>query len=264
MPDFIFDIPLLLAGSLIIGLLCLFAVTGLMLVQRYVLPWLDITAEDAEFTGAMMQSVMMFYGLAVALIAVSVWQTYSDTQKLVSGEATAIASLYRDVSSYPEAERRILQHELKGYVEYVITEAWPQQQLGVVPYGGVEHMNRLQAQLARFEPATEGQKLLHAEALRAYNHLIQARRLRLDAVHTGLPVVMWGVIICGAFIGLTTAFFFKIKDARLHNMLVILLAAFIGLVMFMIIALDRPFRGDLGLSPEPYQLIYDQLMTPKP
>jgi len=30
----------------------------------------------------------------------------------------------------------------------------------------------------------------------------------------------------------------------------------------MIFALDRPFRGDLGLTPEPYRLIYDQLMKP--
>jgi hypothetical protein len=30
----------------------------------------------------------------------------------------------------------------------------------------------------------------------------------------------------------------------------------------MILALDRPFRGDLGISADPYQLIYDQLMKP--
>ena len=42
----------------------------------------------------------------------------------------------------------------------------------------------------------------------------------------------------------------------------LVLATFIGLVIFMIVALDRPFRGDLGLPPEPYQLVYDQLMKP--
>jgi hypothetical protein len=46
--------------------------------------------------------MMVFYGLAVALI-VSVSQTYSDFSKIVSGEATTLAGLYRDVSSYPEA-----------------------------------------------------------------------------------------------------------------------------------------------------------------
>jgi len=29
-----------------------------------------------------------------------------------------------------------------------------------------------------------------------------------------------------------------------------------------IIALGRPFRGDLGLGTEPYQLVFDQLMKP--
>ena len=125
-------------------------------------------------------------------------------------------------------------------------------------------MSRFQSVLDKFEPTTEGQKLLHAEALRAYNVLIQARRLRLDAASTKLPAVMWGVIIAGAFISLSAGFFFKVEDARLHGILVTLLAVFMGLVIFMIFALDRPFRGDLGLGSDPYQLVYDQLMIAKP
>ena len=47
---------------------------------------------------------------------------------------------------------------------------------------------------------------------------------------------------------------------RLHVTLVTLLATFIGLVIFMTFAFDRPFRGDLGLDPGPYQLVYDKVM----
>ncbi|MCM3869541.1 MAG: hypothetical protein ND895_02425, partial [Pyrinomonadaceae bacterium] len=65
-----------------------------------------------------------------------------------------------------------------------------------------------------------------------------------------------------AFIGLSASFFFKVEDARLHCIEVLLLAVFIGLIIFMILSLDRPFRGDLGIPPAPYQLIYDQLMKP--
>lgn len=261
MPDFLYTIPLLLAGFLIICALSLFAVAGLMLVRRKVLPRLDIHLEDGEFTGALMQSVMMFYGLAVALIAVSVWQTYSDTQKIVAGEATAIAVLYRNVSTYPEPHRDQLQATLKDYTRFVIDEAWPKQKQGIVPFGGLGHMNRMQSQFAAFEPTDESEKLRHAVALGEFNQLLEARRLRLDAIHTRVPGIMWGVVIIGALIGLTTSFFFKVGDVRLHYTLVGLLAAFIGLVMFMILALDRPFRGDLGLSPESYQLVYEQLMT---
>jgi len=167
-----------------------------------------------------------------------------------------------DVSGYPEPIRLQMQGELRDYVHYVIHEAWPLQQHGQIPGGGVELMDRFQSTMVSFEPVTEGQKLLHGEALHAYNNMIQARRLRLDAVGTALPGVMWAVIIVGAVIGLSATFFFKVEDARLHGILVTLLAAFMGLVIFMILALDEPFRGDLGISSQPYQLIYDHLMQP--
>jgi hypothetical protein len=32
----------------------------------------------------------------------------------------------------------------------------------------------------------------------------------------------------------------------------------------MILSLDRPFRGDLGIGADPYQLVYDQLMKGNP
>jgi hypothetical protein len=258
----LFDIRLSLVGPAIILALCLFSVVGLLFVRRRVLPRLRVGESDSEFTGAMLQSVMVFYGLAVALIAVSVWQTYADVAKIVSEEATALAAIYRDVSSYPEPARSEMQNELRDYTQYVINEAWPLQQRGQVPSGGVEHMNRFQATLVAFAPATESQKLLHGETLRAYNEMIKARRLRLDAVYTGLPGVMWTVIVMGAFIGLSASFFFKVEDARLQGVQVLLLSVFIGLIIFMILALDRPFRGDLGISADPYRLIYDQLMKP--
>jgi hypothetical protein len=262
MLDFLFDLPLVIVGPAIIAALWLFALVGLLMVRRHVLPRLRIHHEDSELTATVVQSIMVFYGLAVALIAVSVFETHSDVSKIVSGEATALAALYRDVSSYPETVRPQLQNDLRDYVHYVIHEAWPLQRRGKVPGGGVERMSRFQVVLLSFEPATEGQKLLHGETLRAYNQMIQARRLRLDAGNTGLPGVMWTVVVAGAFLGLSSTFFFKVEHTHLQAIQVLLLATFIGLVIFMIFALDRPFRGDLGLPPDPYQLIYDQLMKP--
>jgi Protein of unknown function (DUF4239) len=263
MLEFLFDIPLVITGPAIIGVLCLFALGGQRLVRRRVLPRLKINAEDAVFSATMVQGVMVFYGLAVALISVNVFTTYSDVSKTISGEASSLNAVYRDVSSYPEPIRLELQKELRDYTDQVIHGAWPLQRQGKVPTAGIAHMSRFQAVLDKFEPATEGQKLLHGETLRAYNLLIHARRLRLDAVSIGLPAVMWAVIVVGAVICLVTAFFFKVEDGHFQEIQVTLLAAFIGLIIFMILSLDRPFRGDLGLKPDSYQLIYDQLMKPE-
>jgi len=263
--DSIFDMPLAITGPAIILSLCAFAVVGLLLVRRFVLPRLLIRSADSEFSGTMVQSIMVFYGLAVALIAVGVFETYSDVSTIVSQEAAELGAMYRDASSYPEPIRPVLQQQLRDYAQYVIHTAWPAQQRGQVALGGVEMLNRFQATLTVFEPATDGQKILHGEALRAYNQLIEARSLRLDAVvNTGLPSVLWVVVLAGAFISLIATFFFKVEDLRLHAILVMLLAAFMGLIVFMIFAFDRPFRGDLGLKPEPYQLVYDKVMQDTP
>jgi hypothetical protein len=260
--DSLFDLPLVIAGAAIIGFLCLYGVVGLLIVRRYILPKLRIRDSDSEFCGAMQQAVMVFYGLAVALIVVNVWQNYSDVAKVTSQEATATAALYRDVSSYSEPLRSQLQKQLRDYVDQIIHHAWPIQQRGQTPTAGVEMMNNFQARLSSFEPATEGQKILHAESMRAYNQLIQARRMRLDAVQIQLPNVLWFIIVIGALICLSSSFFFRVEDAWLQGIQVVFLAVFMGMTIFLIFAFDRPFRGELGLRPDSYQLVYDHLMKP--
>jgi len=91
-----FDGPLIIVGPAIIGSLSLTALCGLLLVRRYVLPRLRVKEADSEFSGAVVQSIMVFYGLALALIAVNVWQTYNDVSQTVSLEAITFATLYRD------------------------------------------------------------------------------------------------------------------------------------------------------------------------
>ena len=260
--DSLFHLPLLVAAPVVIGSMCLFAILGLLATRRWILPRLRVRVSDGEFSGTMVQAIMVFYGLAVALIAVSVWETYSEVASDVSHESTRLGALYRDVSGYPEPIRTELQEELRGYTRYLVDEAWPVHRQGGHPTRGIEWMNRFQSTLVTFEPVTEGQRILHAETLRAYNLMIDARRLRLEAMLTRLPGLLWGVVLFGAAISLVASYFFDVEDGRLHGIMVTLLAAFIGLVMVMILAFDRPFHGELGIGPQDYQMAYDELMRP--
>lgn len=261
MPGFLFQLPFAFSALLIIGCLCLYSLVGLAVTRRWILPRMEVQPEDSDFTGAMVQAVMVFYGLAVALVAVSVWETHAEVSGMVSEEASRIGGLYQDVSGYPEPVRSALREELLGYTDYLIKEAWPLHRDGQPATRGVQWMNRLQASLCTFEPRTDGQKSLHSEALAAYNRLIQARRLRLDAMSTKLPSELWFIINFGACVSLAATFFFKVRDIRLHAIQILLLAVFVGLVISMILAFDRPFLGDLGIGSEPYQIVRDQLMT---
>jgi hypothetical protein len=262
MIDWFLGLPWVLMAILIAGAFALFGMVGWSLARRWILPRFGHTAHQNEVTGLVHHGTLIVYGLAVALLAIAVWENHAEGTKIVSAEAAAIAATWRDVGGYPEPLRSHLRAELKAYTEYIIREAWPEQRRGTVPTGGVAAMDRVQDAIRAFEPATEGQKALHQETLSGFDALIHARRLRLDSVASGLPAPMWAVILVGALITLVSSFFFDVGNARLHGVMVAMLAAVLGLLIFLIAFYDSPYRGSHGITPEAYELIYHQLMEP--
>jgi uncharacterized protein DUF4239 len=261
MIDFLIALPLWALITLLTVWLSNLALVGLWIARQYVLPRLGLKYDDAYVAAAVVQSVMLLYGLIAALIAVGVWQKYWQVADVVSGEATVIASLWRDLGGYPEPLRGEMRGTLRGYTEQIIRDAWPQQRKGQIPRQGVEWMDRLQAQLFTFEPTLESQKILHAETLRTFNQLVQQRRQRLDAVHAGLPSVIWYVLLTGAASCIVLCLFFHVQSAWLQGILLVGLAEFLAMVLFITFALDRPFQGDLGITAEAYQLVYEHHMV---
>ena len=261
MIDFLFSLPLWALAVVLNVWLMGFALVSLCVMRRWVLPRLRLDSDASLFFGAAaMQSAMVLYGLVAALTAVGVWTKHSQVSDIVSAEATAIASLWRDLGGYPQRERDSMRDVLRGYTNQIIHEAWPEQRQGRIPRAGVEWMNRFLAHLLVFEPTSESQKLLHAQTLNDYNRMHEARRQRLDAVNSRLPGVMWVVLLPGAMGCLLFSMFFSIEDARYQATLVAGLAGFVAMVLFVIVSLDRPFHGAMALPADSYQLVYDQLM----
>jgi hypothetical protein len=258
--DFLTSLPLWLLAVILNAWLMGTVLAGLWASRRWVLPRLRLGYSDAYFGAATVQSAMLLYSLIAALTAVGVWQKYSAVSDIVSAEATAITSLWRDLGGYPQPVRDATRDILRGYTEQIINDAWPRQRKGQVPREGVEWMDRLQAQLYAFEPASESHKILHAETLRGFNQLVQQRRQRLDSVEAGLPGVFWWVLFPGAIGCILLFTFFHVDNPRFQTTLLLGLAGFMAMVLFVILALDRPFSGDMGITAHSYQLIYDHHM----
>lgn len=120
----------------------------------------------------------------------------------------------------------------------------------------------MQQRLFSFEPATRGQEALHAETIRQFNVYIEHRRLRLNSVSTGLPAILWYVVGGGAILNLALIWLFSIDKLTVHLILAGVLALFIGLLIFLIAAMDNPYRGEFSVSAEPFELIRRSLMDP--
>jgi len=254
------SLPLFVIGPAILAVLVTLSIVSLNWFRRHQLPLLRFGHGDSDFNAAMLASIMVFYGLAAALTAVHVWEVYEKVEQITRHEATSLAVLYRNVSGYPEPVRSVLREDLRAYTDQVIREAWPQQRRGIIPEGGVQYMDKFQTDLYGFQPKTDAQRILAFETVASYSRMMEARRMRVDSVERHLPGVMWVVIVLGAAISIVSSFFFTVLDARVHRIQVALLAAFIGLVIFIILVLDYPYRGDTGLPSTPYQIVYEQLL----
>ena len=54
--------------------------------------------------------------------------------------------------------------------------------------------------MTNFDPAKEREKIIQAEVLRSLDTVLEQRRLRLQAVSTGLPAALWSVVLFGALL----------------------------------------------------------------
>ena len=257
MPTAVLSLPLWLLTVIIITLLVGFASAGLLAARRWLLPRLDIGQGDAEFGGAMVQAILVFYALAIALVAVSTWEQHSAVSEQSSVEAATIATLYRQTVLYPQDVRDELQGDLVAYTAFIVDEAWPAQARGEVPEGGTALITDIQSTLGSYEPPSPGMQAVHAQALDTFRDIVELRRLRLDAVGGHLSIAMWAFVLVGATISLASTYLFVVGDTRLHLILVGLLATIIGMVVILIAAYDSPFVGDLAVSSDSFRLVLD-------
>jgi len=259
-PLWLYEISSLRAALLIVGFVEAISLIGLFLARRFLVPRFHYSEGVNDAISGTVQAIGVFYGITVGLIAVAVWNTNSSSSDLVSKEAASIGALYRDVNGYPEPLRSELGTKLRNYTVFIIEQSWPAQQKGEILNGSTNILNDFQSELYSFEPKTPGQVALHGETLRSYNNLLENRRLRIDAVRSGLSGVMWAVIWAGAVISIGVAYFFKIEDAKLHASLVALMGGFLGIVLFMITINDKPFYGYVTISSDPYKLILERVI----
>ena len=112
----------------------------------------------------------------------------------------------------------------------------------------------IRASLQDFEPHTKADGQLYAEGLDQIENLNNARRMRLVASE-GVPGVLWSVLIFVGIAAVGFTYLFGLESTWAHRLMVVTLAAVIGLVLFTVGALGHPFEGrahrDGGVRADP-------------
>ena len=255
----LYDIPTLLMVALFAGVFVGVCWLGTIVSRSFVRSRFHKDRGMNEILGDFLQYFGVIYGLLLGLLAVATYQNHTDVEKAVAGEASSLAALYRDISAYPEPDRTDLKNAIREYTRSTIEDAWPLQRKGIDPWK-VNRAAPIHTRLGQFEPQTKGQEALHDAALRQFNEFFEDRRLRIYSVTAGIPVIMWYTVAVGALLNMVLIWLFDLRLGT-HLLLGGLISFFTGTMISLIVLMDNPFRGEVGVSPQAFELIYQQMMT---
>lgn len=261
MPEFVYDIPL---NTLAIYFaLMAFAATaaGIIFVKPIlrVLTW-GTGPEFNESIGHGTSAFNLFYGLLLGLLTVAAYQNNEDVKQAILNEATTISALYADMSSYPEPVRSDMKGMLRDYVLFTIHKDWDAHRKGTYLNGGFNRANAMRQRLAGFEPTTKGQEIVHAQVTGAFEGFMSARQQRLTGAIVRIPDVLWYAVLMGAALNILLLVMLRMPLMR-QFVLGVIAAFYLGVILFVIVALDNPLHGSTALPPEPLQILWDRTMS---
>jgi len=107
----------------------------------------------------------------------------------------------------------------------------------------------------------KGQKIIHAETLRELNHYVQLRRSQLASVAAAIHAVLWYVVAIGALLSIILICLFGM-ELQVHLVLDGSLSLLLGMGIFLIVAMDNPFRREVSISADALRSVYESLMEP--
>jgi hypothetical protein len=201
----------------------------------------------------------LVYAVLLGLLTVATFQNTKDVEDGVAREASALSAIYHSTDGYPEPVRSELKAQLRDYTHYVIDKDWPAHKRGVVLEGGEHRLQVIRATLLSYEPTTKTQELLQGELLRYLDGMMVSREQRLTAVTATIPGVLWYVVVIGAL--LTIAFLWMLyMELAPQIILGGLTAFFLGIMIFLIYAMDHPLQGAVSVAPDSFKSVYDLVM----
>ena len=232
---------------------------GIIFFKPFIRLWLRKQPGSNDLVNYASAGFSLFYGLLLGLLSVTAFSNASSVEASVDREASSIASLYRTVASYPEPLRGEIQYMLRDYTQYVINKDWPAHRKGEIWNGGNLRLQVIQQKLISLQPVDHTQSLLQEQSMKYFGEINDARQERLTGVNTSIPGVLWYVLIIGALINILLIWLLDMR-LTLHLILGGIISFFLGVMIFLITAMDRPLQGEVSVSPDAYKQMYDHVM----
>ncbi|MES2836179.1 MAG: hypothetical protein V4667_01535 [Bacteroidota bacterium] len=262
---YMLQMPPFLLFVLIVFFSALFTTVCTYVFRKYVR--LNILRSHNEVTGFLYLSIASFYALLLSFVMLLVWEQYNEAHSNMSKEGSSAMNLYQDIKHYPDTvESKKLMTVYLNFVYNVVDEEFPSMEMMKQSRKTPESFNKVFYVMEHLNPKTPFQIQLVSQMFSHLSELSMYRGLRTSSIDAEIPSPIWLPIIFGALITFLCSLLLDIEHSKMHILLNAMLGVFVGAFIFIIILLDHPFTGELGVEPKLYKQIFtlEQWATESP
>jgi hypothetical protein len=227
------------------------SIGGLLLFRRLLRP---ISLKDHhDVADPYSQFVGMLFAVLLGFMVADAMQRFGNARSIVEEEASNLGNIYRLADAFPDAQRNKIQKLCVNYAELVINKEWPLLASKKTSRETWLTYRQLWKTCTSYEPTNQLESAALGELLSGMSTVGEKRRLRADSLHTGLPLVLWCILIIGGLATVVFTYFFNIDNLPLQIVMVAIVSLVICLNIFLLACYDDPFSGDVMITPEAFE-----------
>lgn len=247
-----------------IAMFAIFSVVGVLLsAVSYQLVGKHLDDEHRDLAENIEKSIFAFSIFVLALTLTDVRSNFSKASDNVIAEAFTIRQLANDIDLDTGEQRARERDTLLGYARMVVDDEWKtlaeaQPRLSPIATAYLADLRQLLREaIERYGRSPEVERVR-----KTIDDLENQRQLRLQAATASSPVAFWVFTFILMVVGAIMTGRAPLEWRRA----VVLFQYFgaLGLIVALILILDRPFRGETSVSPQPIRSVIMQIEQVSP
>ena len=250
MSDWLHNLPVPWMAAVVFGFTYLLA--AVIFAAVAMLASEDRAKSFKSISPGMLPVLGIIFGLFVAFTAAQVWNDSDRANSAVSREASALRAAALLAAGLPSEQEARLRGLLRQYVQEAAKVEWPLMarqaaSLRTAPPALAEALQFVAAMTAQ----GAGQATAQREIVEALQTALDARRQRIIVSHAEVNSVKWWCLYLQAACALLVIGLVHCDNRLAGGVAMGLFATGVAASVLLIAAHDRPFTGQISVSPEP-------------
>ncbi len=194
-----------------------------------------------------MTVVGLVFGALLGFTVVVSWEQFSSASANVAHEASTLTTMYRQTAAMPDPERAQLREQLRKYAKAAEGSDWE----ALDTSGRSDDARSAITDMYRIlgNQPNGSSNPVNSEFVSQLTVLANDRNQRVLDAEPRIPPLLWGGLLFGGVVLVALTGFMRLDNRLGHVILSSAVAILLGLLLYIIFWLDRPFGTDTGVTP---------------